>query len=182
MSDTFAERGDFPFKYHPGGPRPAGGHGCEGVWTSWMNHPGESGDSSPRGGWSHGRTPRQYPPLLRERGSGWLPIAAPIRTRSGTRRACLNGTELAALSAVNIPSLFGSESSHLLQSGLPEVRQSARLATMSQPRLRPFKAKHAGNVPLQRVRRNAGRRSRAKPHPEGGRPCRRSRTTVRTCG
>jgi hypothetical protein len=43
------------------------------------------------------------------------------------QHACLNRTELAALSAANIPSLFGSESSHLPQPDLPEGRQPAGL-------------------------------------------------------
>ena len=43
------------------------------------------------------------------------------------QRACLSRTELAALSAANTPSLFGSESSHLLQPDLPEGRQPAGL-------------------------------------------------------
>ena len=43
------------------------------------------------------------------------------------QRACLSRTELAALSAANIPSLFGSESSHLPQSDLPKGCQPAGL-------------------------------------------------------
>ncbi len=42
------------------------------------------------------------------------------------QRACLNTAELAALSAADIPSLFGSKS-HLLQPDLPESRQPAGL-------------------------------------------------------
>ncbi len=43
------------------------------------------------------------------------------------QRACLNRTELAAFSGANVPSLFGSESSRLLQPDLPEGGQQAGL-------------------------------------------------------
>ncbi len=152
----------------------------------------------------HARRPGTLPQLVAV--SGGVTYVAGEHAHDADRPACLpHPAELPKLSAADIPSLFGSESSHLLEPDLPEGREPAgsdasrdwfsdsmprrrrqgsaapsarRLAEKGTRSTRPSRGTGRSTCSYRCVE-DAGRRDRRRPPPDGGGGLRRP--DVRRC-